>query len=324
MTVRLGLIGLGNWGDRLATTVADMGEAAITTCFARSEERRIEFAERHACRPAPSLDAILADDIEGVLIATPHRSHEDLVVMAARAGVHVMVEKPLTLEVAAAERCVAAARSAGIHLQVAHYRRRLAATRIIRSLIDDGSIGRIHHIEGRFHRSWGPDTTRPWRDTPEEAPAGGMTALGVHLIDNLLYLGGPIKRLSARSEQLGAATPLDDITTVMAEFTSGALGTMATSLRLPFESTTAVYGDGAAAWSERDGTRLYVQTADEEDRTEHPVEPVNGVLANLEAFVRSVTTGEAPETDGMAGLEVVRVLAAIIRSSADHGAWVRV
>ncbi len=322
MTARLGLIGLGNWGNRLATTLASMPDVALATCFARSEQRREAFAERHACRAAPSLEAMLDDDVDGVVIATPHRSHEQLVVAAAEAGKAIMVEKPLTLDLAGAERCVAAAEGAGVVLQVAHYRRRLGATRVLRSLIDDGTIGRIHHIDGRFHRSWGPDTKRPWRNTIEEAPAGAMTALGVHLIDNFLYLGGPVERLSARSEQLGRLTAIDDMTVVHLEFASGALGTMATSLRLPFESTTAVYGDGAAAWSERDGTFLFVQTAEEDERSGHPVEKVDGVRANLEAFVRCIVTGEAPETDGAAGLEVVRILEAIVHSSAACGTWI--
>ena len=324
MTARLGLIGLGNWGHRLATTLAEIPDADLISCFARNEDRRRAFAENHACRAVPSLDAMLADDIDGVLIATPHRSHEGLIVAVASAGKHVMAEKPLALDVQSAERCVAAALENGVILQVAHYRRRLGATRVIRSLIDDGTIGRIHHIDGRFHRSWGPDLIRPWRDTAEEAPAGAMTALGVHLIDNFLYLGGPIARLSARSEQLEAVTSIDDVTTVMVEFASGALGTMATSVRLPFESTTAVYGNGAAAWSEQDGSQLFVQMADEEVRTQHPVDTVNGVKANLEAFVRSLATGEAPEVDGAAGLEVVRVFEAIITSSANIGEWIDV
>lgn len=323
--VRVGLIGLGNWGGRLAKLVSSIDELDLVTCFSRTEARRTAFAAEHGCAAAASLQALLGDEeVDAVMIATPHTTHEELVVVAAEAGKHVMVEKPLTLETAAAQRCVAAANAAGIVLQVAHYRRRLGATRAIRRLLDDGALGAVHHVEARFYRPMGPDEDRPWRADPVEAPAGGMTALGVHLVDNLHYLVGPVARLSARSKHIVAPTPIDDITDVLFEFESGCLGTLSTSVRLPYEATTAVYGSLAAAWSEEDGARLFVQRREEDVRRERPVDRIDGVRANLEHFAECVRTGAAPETGGPEGLAVVQVMEAITRSAASGGASVEV
>lgn len=319
--VRLGLIGLGNWGERLAETLAGIETTELVACFARSPDRREAFAAAHGCRPAPSLEALLAgEDLDGVVIATPHSTHEHLVVAAAEAGKHVMVEKPLTLTVESARRCVAVAERAGVTLQVAHYRRRLGATRRLRALIDAGELGTLHHVEGRFYRPWGPDTKRRWRDDPSEAPAGAMTALGVHLVDNLHYLAGPVSRLAAFSKQIEAPTALDDVTDVLLEFESGCVGTLSTSLRLPFEATTAAYGSEASAWSEADGGRFFVQPRDAEHRTEQPVERGDGIGLNLAAFADSIRSGAAPETGGAEGLAVVIVMDAIQRSAAAGGA----
>lgn len=321
--VQLGIVGLGNWGGRLARTVAKVGGARLATCFARTPERRNAFAEEHGCVPVESFEKFLADEtIDGVLVATPHTTHADIVTAIANAGKAIMVEKPLALTVKDARRCVAAARDAGVILQVAHYRRLLTATRRVKAMLDAGELGRLHHIETNFSRPFGPDPKRPWRDEENEAPAGAMTALGVHMVDNLFYLGGPIRRLAALSSVLDPSTPLDDMTSVLFEFESGAHAVLNTSLRLPFVATTAVHGDKASAWSELDGARLYVQKAGEEERHEIGVEPVDGVVANITAFVENVRLGRTPETDGEAGLKVVAVLDAIQRSAAADGAFV--
>ena len=96
--VRLGFIGLGNWGNRLASAAERSGAAEIVRCFARTEETRAAFAEKFTCRPAASLDELLGDDeVEGVAVSTPHSTHEDIVHRAAAAGKHLFVEKPLAL-----------------------------------------------------------------------------------------------------------------------------------------------------------------------------------------------------------------------------------
>jgi predicted dehydrogenase len=321
--IRLGIVGLGNWGGRLARTVAEVDGATLATCYARTPQRRAAFAEAHGCVAVDSFEKFLADEtIKGVLVATPHTTHADIVTAIAAAGKNVMVEKPLALTVKDARRCVDAARDAGVLLQVAHYRRLLTATRRIKAMLDAGEIGRLHHIETNFSRPFGPDPKRPWRDEENEAPAGAMTALGVHMADNLIYLGGQIRRLAALSSVLDPSTPLDDMTSVLVEFESGAHGVLSTSLRLPFVAATSAHGDMASAWSELDGARFYVQKIDEEERREVAVEPVDGVVANITTFVENVRSGREPETNGEAGLRVVAVLEAIQRSAAAGGAFV--
>jgi predicted dehydrogenase len=321
--VRLGIIGLGNWGGRLARALKQVEGARLAACFARGPERRAAFAATHGCAEAASLDALTGDPmIDGVIIATPHSTHAQLVTRVAGAGKHVMVEKPLALTAADARACVEAARRAGVFLQVAHYRRRLTATRAIRAMLDAGELGRLHYIETAFNRPFGPDPSRPWRDLEDEAPAGAMTALGIHMLDNLIYLGGPIRRLMALSSVLDPSTPLDDMTSVLAEFATGAHGTIATSLRLPFVATTAAHGDRMSAWSEEDGARLFTQKAGEDRRSETPIEPVDGVVANLKAFAEAIRTRTEPETNGEEALKVVAAFDAIQKSAAAGGVFV--
>ncbi len=317
--VRLGLVGLGNWGAKLTRAITRIDGLELAACFSRSEARREAFAREHGIESAPSLDALLGSDLDGIVIATPHSTHAELVVAAAEAGKHIMVEKPLTLTAVDARRCVRTAEENGVILHVAHYRRRLAATRMLKTALVAGELGTILQLEGRFNRPLGQDTARPWRDEPTESPAGAMTALGIHMVDNFLYLAGPVRRVTAITTRPLAVTALDDLTIGLFEFESGCVGTLSTSLRLPFESTCAVYGTDAVAWSEGDGLRYFVQHRHETARTEVAVTPVNGVVANLEAFANCVRSGIESDTGGKAALEVVRIVEAIALSASRGG-----
>lgn len=322
MTVRLGIVGVGNWADRLASTVGALEGVELVACHSRNEASRSEFARRHGIDVVASLEGFTASGCDGVLVATPHTTHAEIVVELAELGLGVMVEKPLALTVADARRCVAAAAAAGVVLQVAHYRRRHGATRALRRMIDDGTVGDLHLVEGHFSRRWSVDDARQWRNDPAEAPSGGMTALGVHMADNLLYLAGPAVRLSSLSTRIGDGTALTDMDAALIEFGSGAVGVLTTSLRIPKLVTTTVHGSEMTAWSEADGTRLFTLAADrlDESRTEHVVEAVDGVAANLAAFAEAIRNGTPPETDGAAGLAVVAILEAMGISAANHGA----
>jgi predicted dehydrogenase len=108
----------------------------------------------------------------------------------------------------------------------------------------------------------------------------------------------------------------------VAEFATGAHGTIATSLRLPFVATTAAHGDRMSAWSEEDGARLFTQKAGEDRRSETPIEPVDGVVANLKAFAEAIRTRTEPETNGEEALKVVAAFDAIQKSAAAGGVFV--
>ena len=314
-TVNLGIIGLGNWGNKLATSLQKIPEANLISCFARTEKKRRDFANKHNCIAKESLDQLLEDkDLDGVIISTPHSTHKGLILEVANAKKHIMVEKPLTLNSDDAKVCIDCAKKNNVFIQVAHYRRLLPATRLLKKYIEDGRLGRIHHFESNFSRPFGPDPNRPWRDSEDEAPAGAFTALGVHMIDNLFYLGGNFEKLCALSSILDNSTPLDDITTVMIKYESGAHAVINTSLRLPFIASISAHGDKGSAWSLADGSKFLFQGINEETQTEVTLNQLDGVIENLKNFCSSIKTSTVPETSGYEGLKVVRTLEAITES----------
>lgn len=323
--LRLGLVGLGNWGDRVAKCIHRIPGASLHSCYARNTERRERFAGENRCTPSPTLEAFLGDEVlDGVMIATPHSTHVELISAAASASKNILVEKPMTLSVVDARRCLDAVERANVILQVNHFRRWASATRSLRALIDAGTIGEIQQLEGYFSRPVGQFPVTTWRDDPSEAPAGGMTALGVHQVDNLQYLAGPIDRVCALSKRTLGRGRVDDITSVLLEFESGPLGYLGTSLVVPKVATTTVLGTEAAAWSTEDGERLLIQRRDEERVQDLPVPSTDPVEASVADFVRCISEGDKPETGPVEGLRVVAVLEAIIKSSAAGGSPVKV
>jgi predicted dehydrogenase len=319
-SVRAAIVGLGWWGNKLAAALTSSDRTELVAGFARTASAREEFAQRHGCRTFDSYEALLADpEVDAVVLATPHSTHADQIESAAEHGKHVFVEKPLTLTVAEGKRALAATERNGVVLQVGHNRRLQTANRRIKAMIDAGELGLVHLLQASIHVPKDQVPRKGWRSDPDESPVGGMTALGVHMIDTFRYFAGPIERVSVMSKQLWAAGRTDDISIIAMEFARGPLGQLATSIVLPKTTTAAVVGTSGAAWNEDDGQRLYVQHIDDATRTEVPVEPNDTLRDQIDAFGRAISDGERPETSGMQGLEVVAVLDAIVASAASGG-----
>ncbi len=315
--VRLASVGLGWWGGVLADGVEAGDEAEIVSCFTRTQGTRDAFAEARGCRQAATFDDLLADDsVEGLLLATPHVSHADLIESAAEAGKHVFVEKPFTLNVADGKRAIAAAEKAGVALQVGHNKRRQAANRRLKSLIDSGELGTVVMIEttqtAPMALNFGDEY---WRASREQSPLGSMTSLGVHMIDTMNYLMGRVSRVFTLSKTILEKPPIDHATTIVLEFESGQLGYLGTSLLAPPSVSITVRGTGGSAWNDEDGNKFYRQALNEKTRETEPVEVNDTVADEISEFARAVRGDATPETGGAEGLEVIAVLAAAVESS---------
>lgn len=312
----VGIVGLGWWGRALANAAGQAEGVEVVAGFARSADARAAFAADYDCAAPETMEAMLADPaVEGVMIATPHSTHYDIVAAAAGAGKAVFVEKPLALTTAAARACVEVAEQAGIPFQVGHQRRRTAANRAIKKLIDAGDLGPIQMAEA--NQSIGKALTHPddaWRRNREESPLGGMTSLGVHKIDTMHYLIGPMKRVSVFTKNQMDRPEIDEATVVAIEFESGAVGTLVTSFVVPMISRITVFGMKATAYNDFDGTSLQVQKMDE-GRVPVDLEPVDPVVDQIVEFGKVIRGEMQPETGAAEGLAVVAAMEAMVESS---------
>jgi len=316
--VRVASIGTGRW----AGTLSDAAKPGLTVvaCTSRSADRRAAFARKYGCRDVPTFEAVLADgDVEGVLITTPHSLHAEQAVAAARAGKHVFVDKPFALSVADARRMTETCRQAGVVLAVGHQRRRQAASRAIKRLLDEGALGRISQIEGNFSADYGFSSTITadmWRGDRTETPGGPMTNLGIHHVDTFQYLLGPIARVMAFSRRVVLDIDVEDVTAILFEFASGVLGYLGTSW-VPANRTEWLFlhGTEAQVWHEGFGARLSLMRRGQSERTPVPLTQVDPIAEELADFARCVREGGRPEVGGEEGTQNIAVLEAIVESA---------
>jgi predicted dehydrogenase len=317
--VRVAAVGVGSWGRVLADAAGRGIGLDLVACTSRSAGRRADFARSHDCRELASYEAALADpEVEGVLITTPHSLHVEQVVAAAARGKHVFVDKPFALTAADGRRATETCRRAGVVLAVGHQRRRLAASRGLKRLVDEGALGRVVQVEGNFSVDIG-FSFKPgmWRTDRAETPGGAMTNLGIHHVDTYQYLLGPIARVTAFSRRVAlAGVEIDDTTSILFEFASGGLGYLGTSwVHATRTGFITLHGTEGQAWSEADGAGLYLARRGQPERVAVGLEPVDAVVEELAEFARCVREGGRPEVGGEEGTRNAAVLEAIVESA---------
>ncbi|MEA2444382.1 MAG: hypothetical protein QOJ12_1674 [Thermoleophilales bacterium] len=226
------IIGTGMWAPRIAAAAA-RAELEVVTCFSRDEGRRREFAEKVGCSAAASFEAAIEHpDVQGVLLITPNQVHEQQTLACAERGRHVFVEKPIADSIAAGERMSEVCESAGVTLMVGHAFRRLGASRRAKELVDEGALGRVVLAEANFSLP-GKFPPHVWRAHRESNPGGPIMQLGIHSIDTLAYLLGPIAGAAGRFAHVHTDADIDDVGVVTLEFESGALASVTGSFVSP-------------------------------------------------------------------------------------------
>ncbi len=255
MTAGLAAIGLGRWARVLARAYAGSDVAQLRACYSRNTERTAAFAADFGCDTAGSLAEVLdRDDIDGLVITAPNDQHAPLIEAAAAAGKHVYTEKPVAVQVADLRRIQDAVRGSGIVFACGHSARRLAGMRELKRAITAGETGSVSMVEAIFGNERGLDL-KPgdWRSDPAEAPGGPLTQLGIHQIDNLQYLLGPVRRAVAfgQAPRLGIANQL--AVGALLEF-DDCLGYLGCNWLSPGSFTVDVYGTAARFRYELDFT----------------------------------------------------------------------
>lgn len=319
--IRAAIVGLGWWGQNLVNSVRASATIRFTVAHTRTGEPA--FCAQAGLRWVGSLDAILADPaIDAVVFATPHTLHAAQVIATARAGKAVFVEKPFTLTLADADAAMDAAARAGVPLAVGFNRRFHPSMARLRELVRSGGLGTLVTLSAEQTALHGLALTpEAWRAQPHEAPGGAMTAIGVHLVDGMIDLAGPVTEVIARVARRAAIA--DDTTDLLLRFASGASGHIFCSTVATPHYRMAAYGTGGFAeiLGHPMATFRHVASIPGEHRTaaaptvtETP--GFNMLTAELEAFAACVTAGTAFPTPLTEIRHGVAVFEAVLRAAA--------
>lgn len=307
--VKLGLIGAGGFGRQHLAATEGNPAVVMEAILSRT------MADRPACTVYNDLDQFLAHPgLLGIVIAAPNPQHFDLSMAAFKAGKHVLVEKPLTDTVRESAALVREAARRDLVLAVGHNSRRAAHLRAMRRLLDEGKLGRVVLAEAHFSHDGGLRLDPgQWRWSSDTCPGGPLNLLGVHEIDTLQYLLGPVIRVSGWQRKLATPADIPDVTMTLLEFESGALAYVGNSYVSPWARAVRLFGTEAnVRWDE--GGELILDTPNDNSHA-IPLEPVDTLREQLTDFAASICENRAPKVDGLTGLFNVAVMEAAIESN---------
>jgi scyllo-inositol 2-dehydrogenase (NADP+) len=228
--IGIGMVGYGLAGRLFHAPFIDVVDGLRIRAIATSDpDRRAQAASEHPdADVVGSVDALLEHPgVEVVVVVTPNRSHAPIGTQALAAGRHVVVDKPIAMSVPEAEALIGAADRAGRVLSVYQNRRWDGDFLTVRSLIEDGVLGPIDSLEGRFER-WSA-VGDAWREQAEEA-GGPHRDLGAHLVDQSLALFGEATRVFAQMDSRRPDSRVEDSVFVAIDHADGVHSRLWTSL----------------------------------------------------------------------------------------------
>ncbi|MGH3342767.1 MAG: Gfo/Idh/MocA family protein [Carbonactinosporaceae bacterium] len=337
--VRLAPVGLGRWARVLARAARRGAVIDLVSCFSRDAERRRAFQDEFGIgRGAPSYRELLADDeVEGLILTTPNDTHRPLIAEALDAGKAVYTDKPIAHTLADAAAIADAAAASGRVLAVGHAARRLSGCREMRRWIDDGRLGEVSLAEANFSNERGLELTpQTWRWYAAKSPGGAYIQLGVHHADNLAYLLGPVRAVSAHARRLYTKAEVPDAVMSILEFGSGALAYIGAGWASPGVYTINLQGTKAnlrydldfTHWDEShradDYSELRSQSYGEARRTRVPLPRTDMFREQLEEFALAVRGRATVEVGAREAVQALGVVHAALASSKRAGARVEV
>ncbi|RKF12989.1 gfo/Idh/MocA family oxidoreductase [Roseovarius spongiae] len=310
--VKCAIVGLGRWGRNLVTSAAGNADAPLRFVRAatRTPAKAEDFCAEHDLPLCDDYREVLADpEVEAVVFATPHSQHHEQVIAAAEAGKHIFVEKPFALTLGDAREMTDAAAAHRRCLAVGFNRRFMPAFREMRDRMKEGAIGKPLLIEGQFSGPWGFGYSADmWRGSAAENPAGGMAAMGIHVLDAMIALMGPVAAVRTLSRTQALESDLHDTTVTLLDFASGAAGTLTTLMASPTYWRLHVAGtEGWIAMPDQDS----VERLDGDAPTRTALPAGNSLGAELSVFARAIRGGAnwpIPAADILAGVAAMQAI----------------
>lgn len=314
--LKAAIVGLGGWGQILVNSVQGKSDAIqFTAGVTRTPPKAQDFADKHGFPLGSDYDAVLNDpDIDAIVLATPHQQHADQIIAAAGAGKHIFVEKPFTMTKESAEAAVAAAKDADRVLALGHNRRFLPSVLELKKRLAAEALGTILHIETNFSGASGlrfhPDG---WRSNRRESPAGGMGAMGIHMVDMMINLCGPMTEARAISIRRAVEIDIDDTTPILFRFASGMTGYLGTLAATVPTQRIEIFGSKGS-----------IEIRDELSFTHRPIDgPAEPIAfpkfdkeeAELEAFAAACAGGPAYPLPTDEAIHGIAVFEAVVESA---------
>lgn len=291
-------------------------------------------ARQFGVHPASGLDELLAMDIDAVYIATPANVHYQQVLASAKAGKHILCEKPLGLTADEAKGMLQVCKEHNITLGTALMMRFHSQHQAALQWIQEGKLGKP--VYGRAQLScWYPPMPQAWRQQPQEGGGGSLIDMGGHCIDLLEMFFGPVSRVSCFIRNRIHDYPSEDSAAVMLDFENGAMATVDTFFCIPDKSSKnrlELYGSQGSLLAQGtigQGEAGEMLAIVQENRTGYNAQqernaaggimvsplPVNMYRAEIEEFEHAILEQRMPLNHAGLGLRNQAIIAACYESA---------
>ncbi|MGC1274106.1 MAG: Gfo/Idh/MocA family oxidoreductase [Planctomycetaceae bacterium] len=338
MPTGFAVVGCGMIAGFHARAIGEIANAKLVGGYSSRFESAEKFVAEHGGKAYRTLDELFADpEVHVVNICTPSGSHLDPAIAAAKAGKHVVVEKPLEITLDRCDAIIDACDRAGVRLITIFPSRFSGANIALKKTIDSGRFGRLTLGDTyvKWWRSQEYYDSGGWRGTWALDGGGAYMNQAIHNVDLLYWLMGDVAEVAAITGTLAhERIEVEDTGVAALRFTNGAIGTItaATSAYPGLLKRAEIHGDKGSAVIEQDSIKLW-QFADErpEDATllaefgdanassggagDPKAISHRGHRLQLEDLIRAIETGEVPVVDGREGRKSVEIILAIYESN---------
>ena len=349
--IKTGIIGCGKVAHIHAAALSNIPESAFTAVYSRSREKADAFGAQHDVKGYADLESFLAGSgVQAVLVATPHPFHAHPTLLAARHGVHVMIEKPLASSLQDCDAMILSMHQARLKLAMISQRRCYEPVKRIKQAIDKGKIGTpilgtVTMLGWRDQKYYDAD---PWRGTWKEEGGGVLVNQAPHQLDILQWYMGDIDELYGCWGNLNHPyIEVEDTAVAVIRFNNGALGNILVSN----SQNPALYGkvhvhgsNGASVGVQTDGGAMFIAgmstieeppvndmwtVPGEMDMLDQWVKEDSETFRQIDAtkyyhgiqirdFLQAILEDRDPMVTGEEGRKTVEIFTAIYRSNRDH------
>ena len=331
--IKFGIIGCGVISNWHAQAIAEIDGAELVGVTDVYEPARTAFAEKYSVKAYDSVEALLADpEIDAVSICTPSGLHAPLAISCANAGKSVVVEKPMALTKKEIDDILEACEKNHVKMSVISQLRFSKPVQALKKAVDDGVLGKIMvaDLSMKFYRSQEYYDKGGWRGTWKMDGGGALMNQGIHGIDILQYVMGPVKSVSAFARTLTRKIEVEDTAVAILEFANGALGQIvATTSVFPGslrrlevcgdKGTIEMLEDSIVCW-EAEGSQppadIHIGRENDNDTSSDPTNfSIQGHIRQLSDIVDAIREDRLPIVNQFDGKKPVEIILAIYESS---------
>jgi len=321
--VRIAQAGIANHGRTILNAIRDAGNLQLVSCFDINTAANEQVAKEFGATAASNYDELVNNPtVDAVSLVTPNHLHLEQIQKAVKAKKHIFVDKPITNTVAEAREAVDLATNSGVILMVGHNTRRRQVMRRAKALLTEQRIGQIVAVEANLSRPAGLQAGLPaWKADRRTCALLPMMQLGIHYVDAVEYLLGPIERVSCFAANIAMPNQVFDSTAAILQLKSG----IPVSLSSYYVSADAyfirIYGTKGTIHCFPLKLRLdLLQDGEPKETIEENFssEGAESYILQMREFGECVLRGVQPETGGREGLRALAVIEAMVKSVENH------